>query len=229
MKKIKYLAIAAAMIFGMATANAQGGMDKTFCFLDADGNEVKDGSTVTFYAEKEYKIPEMPNLGYTLEAKFDLKVKNTAADVMGVGAHVVTKNMSSGSLQFCFPSNCFTVPADYVTGQNFMASNAVLPLNSEWLPKEGTYGEADFTVQLMVYDYYKNAAGFDAYDFLGYGPKVNIHCVYADPTGITDVEDDMNATEVARYDANGRMLTVPQKGLNIIKLSNGKTIKTVIK
>ena len=51
-----------------------------------------------------------------------------------------------------------------------------------------------------------------------------------DPTGIEYIEDDQNtATEVARYDINGRMLAQPTKGINIIKMSDGSIRKEWVK
>lgn len=57
--------------------------------------------------------------------------------------------------------------------------------------------------------------------------QVDINGVSA---GIKDlVNGKANATEIARYNANGQLLKAPQKGLNIIKLSNGKSLKVVVK
>lgn len=51
-----------------------------------------------------------------------------------------------------------------------------------------------------------------------------------DPSGIENVENsDSNATEVARYNANGMRLNAPQKGLNIVKMANGKSVKVMMK
>jgi hypothetical protein len=43
-------------------------------------------------------------------------------------------------------------------------------------------------------------------------------------TGISDRE---NVTEVARYGADGSLLKSPRRGLNIVKLSDGKTVKLI--
>lgn len=48
-----------------------------------------------------------------------------------------------------------------------------------------------------------------------------------DGTGIEGVTNDSTVTEVARYDANGNMLTAPAKGLNIVRYSDG-TVKKVM-
>lgn len=48
-------------------------------------------------------------------------------------------------------------------------------------------------------------------------------------TGINNAASDKNATEVARYAADGTQLASPAKGLNIIKMSDGTTRKVIVK
>ena len=48
-------------------------------------------------------------------------------------------------------------------------------------------------------------------------------------SGIDGVTTDSKLTEVARYNANGMRLDSPQKGLNIVKMSNGKSVKVMVK
>lgn len=49
------------------------------------------------------------------------------------------------------------------------------------------------------------------------------------PTAIESVGSADNAVEVARYNAAGQRINGKQKGLNIVKLSNGTTLKVVVK
>lgn len=51
----------------------------------------------------------------------------------------------------------------------------------------------------------------------------------AKPTAIESVGSADNAVEVARYNAAGQRINGKQKGLNIVKLSNGKTLKIMVK
>ena len=51
----------------------------------------------------------------------------------------------------------------------------------------------------------------------------------ADPDGIGEVKASEEVTEVARYDIQGRMIAQPQKGINIIRHSDGTTRKVLIK
>lgn len=48
-------------------------------------------------------------------------------------------------------------------------------------------------------------------------------------TGINGVVDNSASTEVARYSLDGVQLSAPQKGLNIVKLSDGRTVKVMVK
>lgn len=48
-------------------------------------------------------------------------------------------------------------------------------------------------------------------------------------TGINGIEDNASSTEVARYTLDGVKLSAPQSGLNILKLSDGRTVKVMVK
>jgi hypothetical protein len=50
-----------------------------------------------------------------------------------------------------------------------------------------------------------------------------------DPDDIGGVKAEEEVTEVARYDLNGRRLSAPQKGINIIRYSDGTTRKVLLK
>ena len=50
-----------------------------------------------------------------------------------------------------------------------------------------------------------------------------------DPDGIEDIRDAEEVIEVARYDLNGRKLAEPQKGINIIRYSDGTSRKVLVK
>ena len=50
-----------------------------------------------------------------------------------------------------------------------------------------------------------------------------------DPDGIENVMASEEVTEVARYDIQGRMISKPQKGINIVRYSDGTTRKVIVK
>lgn len=228
MKKIKLFTFAVAMLLGAGNVCAQ--VDNTFSFIDANGNVVPDGATVTFYAEDKPFVPEMPELGSELKADFDLSVRNNTNAEAHISARIITNELSSGSVQFCFPNQCQpgTLPADYTSDSRTFVANESQALGSEWFPEEGKYGTAQFTLQLRVMSRSGSFPNY-IYDFVANGPTVTMNCIYADPTGIADMQAGKNVKEVARYDAGGRRLDVPCKGLNIVKMSNGETKKVVIR
>ena len=51
----------------------------------------------------------------------------------------------------------------------------------------------------------------------------------SDLTGISNVINWNEVKEVGRYTIDGQKLNAPTKGINLVKLSNGKTIKVVVK
>ena len=53
--------------------------------------------------------------------------------------------------------------------------------------------------------------------------------MYLDPTGVNGVVDNANAKVVNRYNAAGMRINSAVRGLNIETLSNGKTIKRIVK
>ncbi len=48
-------------------------------------------------------------------------------------------------------------------------------------------------------------------------------------TGVTEIQNASDIKVVARYTADGKMIPAPVKGLNIVKLSNGKVVKVIVK
>lgn len=58
----------------------------------------------------------------------------------------------------------------------------------------------------------------------------NAQAKITDPTGIEGINADIaNDTGTTRFNAAGQMITTPQKGLNIIKMSDGTTRKVMVK
>lgn len=48
-------------------------------------------------------------------------------------------------------------------------------------------------------------------------------------SSIEEVQQEGSATEVSRYNAAGQRISAPVRGLNIVKMANGKTVKTVVR
>lgn len=220
MKKIYLLCLAMMGLFALQ-ANAQSNqMDNTFQFQDANGNEVKDGTTLTLSTLTDGQI------------KTGLYIKNTSGKKVAGNLRIDLTNMPNGSVSSCGFGLCMNYPtASVVDGSNGVieADAAAFSDQTEWIPT--TYGDWTATMQLIVREVKvihkpfgdKPAAG----DITGYGPKVTLHFVYADPTGINGISSTQGKKVAAVYNASGARLTDMQKGLNIVKYTDGTTAKVM--
>lgn len=226
--KIKTLLAAAIMAVCGMNAMAQTDLE-TFQFVDKDGNVVADGSEITVYE------PETVN--GSVQINSGLFVKNTTGKDQAVGLDLNITSMDNGQFSCCFPSNC----KDIFSAGNFVDVNTPglflieegeqQTLMSEWKP--AAYGKCQAVFQLKVYNVVEqDIEGIkitDVGDFKAYGPKVTINFMYLDPTGVNGVVDNSNAKVVNRYNAAGMRINSAVRGLNIETLSNGKTIKRIVK
>ncbi len=64
---------------------------------------------------------------------------------------------------------------------------------------------------------------------LTFDPQNMVLVVTGDPSGIEDVEINSNAIEVSRFTIDGRSISEPQKGVNIIRYSNGSVSKVIVR
>lgn len=226
--KIKTLLATAIMAVCSMNAMAQTDLE-TFQFVDKDGNVVADGSEITVYE------PETVN--GSVQINSGLFVKNTTGKDQAVGLDLNITSMDNGQFSCCFPSNC----RDIFSAGNFVDVNTPglflieegeqQTLMSEWKP--AAYGKCQAVFQLKVYNVVElDIEGTkipDVGDFKAYGPKVTINFMYLDPTGVNGVVDNANAKVVNRYNAAGMRINSAVRGLNIETLSNGKTIKRIVK
>lgn len=214
-------------LLGCISMSAQ---DKTFEFCDKNGNVIADGSTVTF-TEAE----EDPDFGMvTMHA--DLFIKNTTDNASYAAIRCVGE-LPDGDFKICFPQNCiqkssFTDPTfDFTTeggghlnGSAIAKSDAPVSLETAWMPT--TYGSFSVTYQILLCEP-KTTNGITTYDPVAEGSKITANFIYSDPTGINGVKDTGIKKEVARYNIGGQLVGNAVKGLNIIKYSDGTTVKTV--
>lgn len=226
MKKVFMLLAVALMSIGAYAQDSEKDLT-TFIFVDKNGNEVKDGAVVTV-TDAEMKEGR-------LQVSTGLFVKNTTNQSQGVGLDLEVKQIDNGSFSCCFPANCqdFSNVGVYndANAPTIMEAGETKDFQTEWFPS--AYGTSVATFQLKKYSVTTNsifgmtieAVG----DFISYAPKITINFVYGDPTSVKGITDNSNATVVARYNAAGMRANTQVKGLNIEKLSNGKTIKRIVK
>ena len=221
MKNLKLMALAAMLCLGTVNVAAQDEeeLDESFIFVDKEVNEIADGSTVAFVGGK-------PN-PFTGEVQVDVEVsvKNTLPSAEYCSLHIVTTSLPSGSITSCFPSLCTNnIPADYESVSGSLFSGETRGLQTEWIVKDGNYGTATLTLQLRHMEKFNKT-----YIPVGEGPTINVNLIYSDPAAIDGIEGNDNTRIVARYNANGQIVKSPVKGVNILKLSNGKVVKVIEK
>lgn len=218
--------LCAAPLFAQDEEEGEG-LDKTFIFVKADGTEVPDGAVLNLTDLEESPFGDM-------QINSGLYVKNTSSTSENIN---VTLNISSitpkSKIQFCVLMSCtkYGEPGSYVKS-GILRADYTNDLQLEWLPGEEEdeatgetkylYGSGNATLMIEHMD----AAGKYV---VGTGPTVTLNFTYADPTGIKDVDAKAAKTIVARYNANGQLLTAPQKGLNIVKYADGTSAKVLVK
>ena len=156
---------------------------------------------------------------------------------LAVKLRVDVENIDHGSIAFCLLGNCSSARSEGTYESNGGFVDKLDDLQTEWkIVDEEThkakYGEA--TAKLTLVACRKVSLGKDDFGVEHFGFKdvgesstVTVKFVYNEKsTGINGISNT-NATVVARYAADGTRLSAPQKGLNIVKLSNGKTVKYI--
>ena len=209
-------------------------------FVDADGNVIPNGSTVTRNEiEKLVPVLEM----YQINS--GISVKNTSSSSVSVKSQLEVTDLPFGQLALCFPGTCWVNVGDF-TGSypTHKPVQSTLAADGPWTSKEGTLGAGKLeslqsewklnSLGLTTYDPDKNKGAFTAtYSLLVNDAVVStIKVLYTtdkDATGIAGVKADANKTVVATYNAAGQQVAPGTKGLNIVKYSDGTTKKVVVK
>lgn len=229
MKKIFTLFVALFCTVAMFAQDTKG----MFEFADKAGNVVPNGSTLT--------KTEVEKSGKRLQINTGLFVKPVKPELngekLGVKMRVEVENLDHGTIQYCLLGSCSVASEK---GTFYSTSNFVETLDdlaTEWImgtDKEGKALKGEATVKLTLVACQKKSSGFDEFgieqfEWEGKGDcsSVTVKFVCDGTTAINGVTDNANATVVARYAADGTRLSAPQKGLNIVKLSNGKTVKYI--
>ena len=223
MKRVFISAIAALLCIG---ASAQSDLT-TFQVVDKDGNVVADGATL--------ELSEIENMGSYIQIPTGLSVKNTTGIDQAIGIDINLSKIDNGNFSCCFPSSCTDVSKageyeDY-NAPGILEAGETKEILTEWIPQ--TYGKCTATLQFKVYTIVEQELfGVkipEPGEFKAYAQKITVNFEYKDPAGINDLSSDNNAKVVSRYNANGTRVSSDFKGLAIEKLSNGKTIKRIIK
>ena len=223
MKKMILLCV--AFLSAIATF-AQQDANRVFVFTDKDGNAFENGATI------ERDKLEFDDFEEFKQILSDVYVKQTATDKSyAVSMSVKINSIDNGKLKVCFPMSCLQLvkPGTSDLGKNALSETAsynketgLASILTEWIPKsEDAWGtcEATFTLTTLI------KKSFLDYTTVGKSSDITIRFINRDPSAINGVADNSAAKEVARYTVGGQRINAPVKGINIVKLSDGRTVK----
>lgn len=236
MKKIFTLCIALFSAVAMFAQETKG----MFEFSTADGTVVPSGTLIT---KSDVEDLSEPDDGYdTKQISTGLFVKPIKTDLNGekicVKLRLNVERIDNGSIAFCLLGNCKSASEEGKFESNGGFVEQLDNLQTEWMigndeeTEKAMYGEAKAKLTLVVcrkVSLGKDQFGIEKFDYedIGESSTVTVHFIYNEKsTGINGISN-ADATVVARYAADGTRLSAPQKGLNIVKLSNGKTVKYI--
>lgn len=197
-------------------------LDQTFVFVDDQGNIVPDGSVIIVAAINDEGQMVVP-----------LKVKNVEGDGAAVSMYETIDALPNGGWQTCAFGNCMTLSATGYSAKNIISGTDASDIQTEWMPEQGKYATWTATLQIHVFNIItKTVFGMKqevaGEEIIGYGPKVTVNFVYnSESAHISGTAADHQPKEY--FNVRGQRIDGPQKGLNIIRLANGKTIKTINK
>ena len=200
------------------TTHAEEQNDRTFQFVDANGNEVADGSVITvseLNAEGQMVVP--------------LRVKNVSGQKAAASIYEEINEKPGGEWQTCAFGNCQTMTQNGYSPKSVVDADYEKSIQTEWIPEAGKYAEWTATLQVHVFNITtKKQFGRDVDavgdNIIGYGPKVTVRFRYMDPAHI-DATGAKGTTVSRIYSANGCRLSTMRRGLNIVKLANGHAFK----
>lgn len=234
MKKIFTLCVALFAAVSMFAQETKG----MFEFATADGTVVPSGSVITKSDVEDHTDPEegVDNM----QIPTGLWIKPVKTELNGeklcVKLRVDVEKIDHGSIAFCLLGKCSIAVREGTYESNGGFVDKLDDLQTEWMigteTDKAKYGEATAKLTLVVcrkVSLGKDNFGVEHFGFenVGESSTVTVKFVYNEKsTGINGISN-ANATVVARYAADGTRLSAPQKGLNIVKLSNGKTVKYI--
>ena len=210
----KFFTLAVSILALAANIHAQSVNDVSF--IDKDGNVIEDGTTFTVSAcevitEDDFQFVELPS---------GISLRVNTGGVVPLYLQFTVIRIDNGALQICFPTNCYSITKPQLaTGTASDNITGTRSLQTEWTPEAvGASGEAEIMLRVKYVD--------DSNNDIGTGPTITVHFVYDDNSAnVADITADN--TEVARYSLSGQRLTAPQRGVNIVKTTDG-TIRKVI-
>lgn len=203
-------------------------------FVRSDGTLIPDGAILIVDSAEQSPFGEnIMNSG--------LFLRNSGDEAVVAAIEVDISSLDAGTLQCCFPQNCqsYDAAGTYLTPTGTLsAASHPQNLRTEWIFFDSGY-EGQATARFRVKVFRQDGA-----TPLGYGPTVSV--CFASPalTGIKSAtvndaaslalgfppfsnksSSSASPSLLGIYDISGRRFSALQKGLNILRYSDGSTRK----
>lgn len=217
MKKLFTLCI--ALLFSCVAMNAQ-----NFIFVDGDGNTIENGATLTMdqvsYKENFVFNPDGSHekIQVPMISLSGVYIKNNSAESQSCKVTYNVTALPNGSFAACCAGNCSNLDSEGTIEKNANADAGKtidISTNTEWVPV---------------------AAGTTTVKISAQGSKsmlpdseITINFIYDGTASIDGIQNNADNKVVARYSINGQLLDAPQKGINILKYSDGRIEKVIVK
>lgn len=217
MKKLFTLCI--ALLFSCVAMNAQ-----NFIFVDGEGNTIENGATLTmdqvsykedsvFNPDGSYEIIQVPMIPLS-----GVYIKNNSSESQSCKVTYNVTALPNGTFAACCAGNC---------------SN----LDSEGTIEKNANADAGKTIDILTdTEWVPVAAGTTTVKISAQGSKsmlpdseITINFIYDGTASVDGIQNNADNKVVARYSINGQLLDAPQKGINILKYSDGRIEKVIVK
>ena len=203
----------------------------TFSIVDAEGNVVKNGSTVTVNTWAQEVDAETGELVQAAYMASGLQLRKNVENGVSMAASVTLTTIDNGTLYEAVGGVAkeLTEPTSYSTGYSDNYSD-LRDIDLRWTPAAAdAYGACEVTVKFDVYE----RSGFFPpfkYNKVEDGPSVTIRFVNEDPTATSISSSELQGQPaVARYTLDGQRLTSPRRGINIVRMADGSARKVLVK
>lgn len=217
MKKLFTLCI--ALLFSCVAMNAQ-----NFIFVDGDGNTIENGATLTmdqvsykedfvFNPDGSYEIIQVPMIPLS-----GVYIKNNSSESQSCKVTYNVTALPNGTFAACCAGNCSNLDSEGTIEKNANANAGKtidISTDTEWVPV---------------------AAGTTTVKISAQGSKsmlpdseITINFIYDGTASVDGIQNNADNKVVARYSINGQLLDAPQKGINILKYSDGRIEKVIVK
>ena len=214
MKKIFTLMFALAGCCGFAMAQEEEEVNDSYQFINAAGEIIENGSTIVMQNVEKEEDPGTGEITYKVPADFQVKnVSNSFGEAVRLCMNIT--RIDNGEFSTCALGNC--IPPKSEVGELFTSAQKL----------DMGAASGDLLTEWYAFEYGKCIV-FGTFTFLEYGPKITVEFNNPDPAGISEAAGK-TVTPVERYTLDGRTATATQKGIQVVRYSDGSVRKVAVK